>query len=157
MVVERWSPFSPTLERWEPFRSLTGIQSEMNRLFESFFGRTTRVGAMDRMWSPVIDMYETRDELVVTAERPGVREKEIQLAITGDLLTLKGERTQANEVKQEGYYRVERHFGKFERSIPLPFPVQADKVKAVFRDGVLEVGLPKAEEIGPKEIKIEVR
>lgn len=78
------------------------------------------------------------------------------LSITGDVLTLKGERAQVNEVEQENYHRIKRHFGKFERNIPLPFPVEAARVKATYRDGLLEAKLPKAEEIKPKEIKIDV-
>jgi len=156
MALERWSPFSQPAERWDPFRSLGDIQTEMNRLFHSFFGRPVRVGVMERPWSPVVDMYETKDELVVTIELPGVREKEIGVSITGDMLTLKGERAQASEVKQESYHRLERYFGKFERNIRLPFPVDAAKAKVTYRDGLLEIKLPKTEEIKPKEIKIDV-
>lgn len=135
---------------------LGDIQTEMNRLFDAFFGRPVRVGAMDRMWAPVVDLYETKDELVVSAELPGVKEKEIQVTITDDLLTIRGERSRDREVKEENCHRVERVFGKFERHIPLSMPVQSDKVKARYRDGVLEIHLPKTEEVKPKEIKIDV-
>src|SRR5262249_54357036 len=97
-----------------------------------------------------------KDELVVTAEVPGMNEKDIQLSITGDVLSVKGERHWNQETKQENYYRGERWYGTFERALPLPIPVQADKVKAAYRDGVLTVTLPKAEEIKSKEIKIDV-
>jgi HSP20 family protein len=127
----------------------------MNRLFDSFFGRPLRAGLAEPVWVPVVDMYETKDDLVITAELPGVREKEIQLSITGDLLTLKGERAQTREVKQENSHRVERYFGKFERHILLPVPIEASRVKATYRDGVLEVRLPKTEDVKPKEIKID--
>jgi len=158
MAIVRWRPFSQLERGWtEPFRDMADIQQEMNRLFDGFFGRSSQVGgAMDRFWAPPVDMYETKDELVITAELPGVNEKDVHLSITGDALTFKGERTLSQEVKQESSYRGERWYGKFERSIPLPIPVQADKVKATFRDGVLTVKLPKAEEIKPKEIKIDV-
>ena len=101
-------------------------------------------------------MYETKDELVLNVELPGVREKDISLSITGDLLTVKGERAFNQELKDENYVHLERVYGKFERSIQLPMPVQADRVKATFRDGVLEVKLPKAEEVKPKDIKIDI-
>lgn len=159
MALERWRPFSRfrALERMDPFHDLADIQSEMNRLFDAFFGRPGRtVGLLDRVWAPVVDVYETADELVVTTELPGAKEKDVHVSIVGDVLTIKGERKQDREVKEEHYHRMERFYGSFERHIPLPIPVEADKVKARFRDGVLEIRLPKAEEIKPKEIKIEV-
>lgn len=153
MALVRFRPLGTALD---PFRDVSDIQSEVNRLFDSFFGRPSQVGAMERVWAPAVDMYETKDELVVTAEVPGLNEKDIHLSISGDVLTLRGERTWNEEVKQESYYRGERWFGKFERSVPLPIPVQADKVRASYRDGVLTVKLPKVEEIKAKEIKIDV-
>jgi HSP20 family protein len=154
MALERWRPFA-AVERWEPFRSVSDIQGEMNRLFDTFFGRPA-VGGMERTWAPPVDVYETKDDLVVSLEIPGVREKEINVSITGDVLTVKGERQFSHEVKDESFYRVERTYGKFERNIPLPMPVQADKVKASYREGVLEVRLPKAEEVKPKQIKVDI-
>jgi HSP20 family protein len=153
MALVRFRPLGTAVD---PFRDVSDIQSEVNRLFDSFFGRPSQVGAMERVWAPAVDMYETKDELVVTAELPGLNEKDIHLSISGDVLTLRGERTWNQEVKQESYYRGERWFGKFERSVPLPMPVQADKVSASYRDGVLTVKLPKVEEIKAKEIKIDV-
>lgn len=153
MAIVRFRPFGSALD---PFRDLSDMQSEMNRVFDSFFGRPSQVGGVERIWAPAVDMYETQDELVVTAELPGLNEKDIHLSITGDVLTLKGERHWSQDEKQENYYRGERWFGKFERALPLPIPVQAGKVKASYRDGVLTVTLPKAEEIKPKEIKIDV-
>lgn len=156
MAILRWRPAGQSVERWEPFRDLAEIQGEMNRLFEGFFGRTAPVGGLDRMWAPPVDMYETKDEVLVTVEVPGVNEKDVHLSITGDLLTIKGERAQGHEVKEDSVFRTERWYGRFERTLPLPMPVQADKVKATYRDGVLTVKLPKTEEIKPKEIKIDV-
>ncbi len=153
MAIVRFRPFGSALD---PFRDLSDMRSEMNRVFDSFFGRPSQVGGVERIWAPAVDMYETKDELMITAELPGLNEKDIHLSITGDVLTLKGERHWSQEEKQENCYRGERWFGKFERALPLPIPVQADKVKASYRDGVLTVTLPKAEEIKPKEIKIDV-
>ncbi|HXG02402.1 MAG TPA: Hsp20/alpha crystallin family protein [Candidatus Binatia bacterium] len=156
MALERWRPFGTTMSRWEPFRELTEIQQEMNRLFDSFFGRPTSVQAGERLWVPLADMWETRDDLYVAFEVPGVREKDVSVSITGDLLTVKGERKWDKEIKEDSFHRLERVYGRFERAIPLPVPVQADKVKATYRDGVLEIRLPKAEEVKPKEIKIDI-
>jgi len=155
-TIDRWRPYGTAVERWEPFRNANEIQGEMNRLLDRFFGRPASLVAGERMWAPLADMYETKDDLLVTCELPGVREKEVSVSITGDVLTVKGERRFERDVEVEGFHRLERVYGKFERSMPLPIPVQADKVKATYRDGVLEIRLPKVEEVKPKEIKIEV-
>ena len=153
MNVERWRPFGASMDRWG---SVSDIQSEVNRLFDNFFGRPTGAGAAGRTWSPAVDLYETKDELVLTMELPGVRDKDVTVSITGDLLTIKGERRFEQDVKEQQLLHVERTYGKFERLVQLPIPVQADKVKASYRDGVLEVRLPKTEEIKPKEIKVDI-
>ena len=154
MAIERWRPSGTLMDR-EPFRD---IQTEVNRLFDSFFGRPTAAatGTGSRVWMPVVDMYETNDDLVLNFELPGVREKDISLSITGDVLTVKGERLFNQQLNDNNYFHTERAHGKFERSIRLPMPVQAGRVRATYRDGVLEVSLPKAEEVRPKEIKIDV-
>ena len=145
-----------SVERWDPFREVGDFRSELNRVFDGFFGRTGTMPGGDRVWAPAVDMYETKDDLVVTAELPGVNEKEVQLSITGDVLSLKGERTLNQDTSQENFHRGERWYGRFERHLSLPISVQADKVKATYRDGVLTITLPKAEEIKPKSIKIDV-
>ena len=155
-TIDRWRPYGTAVERWEPFRNINDIQGEMNRLFDSLFGRPATVLAGERLWAPLADMYETKDDLFVALELPGIREKDVNVSITGDMLTVKGDRRFERDVTDEGYYRLERVYGKFERSMPLPIPVQADKVKATYRDGVLEIRLPKVEEVKPKEIKIDV-
>jgi HSP20 family protein len=154
MGVERWRPLR--FERLDPFRDLLDIQSEVNRAFDAYFGRQARPGAMDQVWAPAVDIYETKDDLVVTAELPGVKEKDVHLSIVGDVLSLRGQRVLDNQVKEENYHRIERWTGSFERHIQLPIRVQADRVRATYRDGVLEIRLPKVEEVKPREIKIDV-
>ncbi len=156
MAMERWRPFGGLIDRWEPVHNVTDIQSEVNRLFDSFFGRPATFATGERVWVPAVDMWETKDDLRVALELPGVSEKDVTVSITGDVLSIKGERRFDRDVKDESYYRLERVYGKFERTIPLPMPVQSDKVKASYRDGVLEIRLPKAEELKPKEIKIDI-
>jgi len=156
MAVDRWRPYATAVERWEPFRNLGDIQGEVNRLFDSFFGRPASMAVGERMWAPLSDMYETKDDLYVTFELPGLQDKDVNVSITGDMLTVKGERRLERDLKDESHYRLERVYGKFERTMPLPIPVQADKVKASYRDGVLEIRLPKVEAVKPKEIKIDV-
>ena len=156
MAMERSRPFGGVISRWDPFRDLVEMQQEMNRVFDGFFGRPASAAAAERMWMPLCDMYETKDDLYVAFELPGVREKDVSVSISGDLLTLRGERKWERELKDENYHRLERVYGKFERSVPLPVPVEAEKVKATYRDGVLEIKLPKAEKVKPREIKIDI-
>jgi HSP20 family protein len=154
MAIVRFRPFSQAVDS---FRDFGDMQAEVNRLFDNFIGRPAQQpGSMERVWAPAVDVYETKDALMVDAELPGLDEKDIHLSIIGDVLSVRGERQWNQEVKQESYYRGERWYGKFERSLPLPMPVQADKVTAKYRDGVLTITLPKVEEIRPKEIKIDV-
>lgn len=157
MAMTRWSPFG-TIDRWDPFRGLGDIQSEVNRLFDSVSGRQAPMASMgERMWLPAVDVRESKDDIVLSFDIPGVQEKEIQLSITGDLLTVRGERRfEKHEGGDHSYHRVERVYGKFERSVQLAVPVQTDKVTASYRDGVLEVKLPKADEVKPREIKIDL-
>ena len=154
MAIERWSPFV-SMERWDPFRNVSDIQEEVNRLFDSFLGRPTPATDV-RTWAPALDMHETKDDLVLKFELPGVNDKDVSLSITGDLLTVKGERAVTGTPRTRTLCHIERVYGKFERSVQLPMAVQADKVKATYRDGVLEVKLPKAEEVKPKAIKIDI-
>jgi len=156
MAVMRWRPVGQGLEPWVGARDLGDIQSEVNRLFDTFFGRSAQPGPPERSWAPAADMYETKDELVIKADLPGMSDKDVQVSITGDLLSLKGQRAEPEAVKPEQYFRAERWTGRVERTFQLPIPVQADKVRAAYRDGVLIVTLPKVEAIKPKEIKIDV-
>lgn len=157
IAIERWRPFR-SVERRDPFRGVSGIQREVDRVFESLFGWPSDVatGSTRRVWAPVLDMHETEDDLILSFELPGVTEKDISLSIAGDLLTLKGERVFNRDPKDDSYRHVERAYGKFERSVQLPTAIEASKVKATYRDGVLEVRLSKAEEVKPKDIKIDV-
>jgi HSP20 family protein len=139
------------MDRWS---GVSEIQNEVNRLFDNFFGRPVASGT--RAWTPPVDLYETKDDLVLTMEVPGVRDKDVSVSITGDLLSIKGERRFEHDVKEEQLLHMERAYGKFERLVQLPIPVQADKVKASYRDGVLEIRLPKTEEVKPKEIKVDI-
>ena len=152
MAREGWRPFG-TVDRWEPFGSLV----EVGRLFDTFAGRPM-AGATQtaRPWLPSVDMHETKDDLVLRVELPGVTEKDVAVSIIGDLLTIKGERRWDDQSKDQKFLHVERAYGQFERLIQLPMAVQADKVKAAYRDGVLEITLPKAEELKPREIKIDI-
>jgi HSP20 family protein len=156
MAMERWRQYGA--DRWEPFRNVMDIQGEVNRLFDTFLGRPMPASApAERAWLPAVDMHETANDLVLKVELPGVRDKDVSVSITGDLLTVKGERRWSEgEGRDQKALHVERLYGQFERMIQLPLAVQGDKVKATYRDGVLEITLPKAEELKPREVKIDI-
>jgi HSP20 family protein len=156
MAMVRRRPFG-SVACWDPFRNLVDVQSEVNHLLDTFAGRQP-VGAMERSrsWLPAVDMHETKDSLVLKVELPGVRDGDVAVSIIGDLLTIKGERRWDDDVKDQKFLHVERAHGQFERLIQLPMAVQADKVKASYRDGVLEITLPKVEEMKPRNIKIDI-
>ena len=147
-----------SLIRWRPTRDLLSIRDEVNRLFDNFFTGLPerRRGLLEGEWAPSVDIAETDNEVVVTAELPGVKQDDVDITITDDVLTLKGEKKEEKEVKEKNYHRIERSYGSFQRSVSLPAGVQADKVKATYKDGVLHITVPKAEEAKPKQIKINV-
>ena len=155
--MERWRPLG-FVDRWEPFRNLVDIQGEVDRMLDTFVGRPMAgATAQARTWLPEIEMHETKDDLVLKVELPGVNEKDVAVSITSDLLTIKGERRGDDATKDRKFLCVERVYGQFERLIQLPMAVQADKVRAAYRDGMLEITLPKAEELKPREIKIDIQ
>ena len=145
------------ITRWRPFRDLLSIQNEMNRLFDDFFGRPfTRLEWTKEAWSPSVDVSETKDNVIVNAEIPGMNKEDVKVSVQDNVLILSGERKQEKEEKNANYHRIERSYGSFSRSFTLPTSVQADKVKATYKDGILKITLPKTEEVKPKEILISV-
>ncbi len=149
------------LIRWEPAREMMSLRDAMDRLFDDAF---TRPLSVRDGWSvPAIDMYQTDDEIVVKAALPGFKADEVQINITGEVLTLKGEIKQEEEKelpsngKEKAWHIREQRWGSFERSIALPTEVMADKAKADFDDGILTITLPKAEEVKPKVISIKAK
>lgn len=142
---------------WRPFRELERMRREMDRLWDSFFEERPRRKAEEvGEWLPSLDVSETKNELVVKAELPGLDPKDIDISLTNDILTIKGEKKREKEEKDENYHLIERSYGAFARSIRLPREVQGDKISASYKSGVLKVTLPKSEEAKKKEIKIEV-
>ena len=143
------------LIRWEPAREMMTLREAMDRLFDDAF---TRLLSLRDAWSvPAIDMYQTDDEIVVKAALPGIKADEVQINITGEVLTLKREVEHEEEKKEKAWHIREQRYGSFERSIVLPTDVVADKAKADFENGILTVTLPKAEEVKPKIISIKAK
>ena len=142
---------------WKPFDELTTLRKEMDSLGNRFFPDTPFHERYEsREWLPSIDLKETKDKLVVKAELPGLEAKDVELSLTDDILTIRGEKKAEKEERDEHHYFVERYAGAFERRIKLPTLVKTDKIDASFDKGVLTVTLPKSEEAKKKEIKIKV-
>jgi HSP20 family protein len=144
--------------RREPMREMLSLREAMDRLFEeSFVGPRGWMGLGSEAVSLPLDVYQTENEIVVTAPVPGIRPEDIDISIAGDTLTIKGETTAEERVEEGNYIRQERRYGRFERSLTLPVEVQADKADATFENGVLMLSLPKAEAVKPKQIKVTVK
>lgn len=142
--------------RWNPSGSLFATRRRPNRLFEDLFypmiDENTDAGLWS--WNPAADVYDKDEHFVIKAELPGVDKKDITIDLKDGVLTLKGERSYGNEVTDDKYYRKERAYGKFERSFSLPVNVDADKIKAEYKDGVLNIEIPKPEDHKPKKITV---
>jgi HSP20 family protein len=142
-----------TLVRWDPFRELTALQSEVNRLF-------SRAGAADvaerPSWTPSVDVIETQDAIKLKAELAGMDPKDISIEVQDNVLTVSGERRFEDEVKEDKYYRIERRYGSFSRSLTLPLTADEEKIQAKYVSGVLEVTVPKAEIAKPKKIAVAI-
>lgn len=146
--------FLTKFERWDPFDELTTLRNRMDRLW-------TRVTAEDEPvmanWTPTSDILETKDEIVIKAELPGIEEKDVEIQIENGVLTIQGERKAEKETEEKGFRRVERAYGSFFRSFTLPPNVEAEKIAATFNNGLLEVHMPKKEGAKPRTIKVEVK
>ena len=144
------------LIRWEPVRELNTIQSEMNRLFNTFFDSPTPGNGTlaQRRWLPAMDLVETDDDLVLRADLPGLSEDDVKIEVEDNVLTISGERKSAHEERREGFRRVERASGSFSRSLTLPEGIDPEAVQATFDRGVLELRIPKPEERKPRKITI---
>jgi len=155
MTIQRWRPTRGVIP-WGSFREL----EDMEHHFEEIFGRSMlppiwrHLPAEQISWAPNIDVFEKGDKLVVKAEIPGMKEDDINVSVEGNMLIIRGEKKTESEVKEEEYYRCERSYGSFFRSVALPSTVDASKVEADYEDGVLEVTLPKKPEVKPKKVTV---
>lgn len=146
------------LTRWEPIREMVTLREAMDHLFDDAF---TRPFGLTDGWHtsgmPAIDMYQTDNEVVVKASLPGIKADDVQINMTGDVLTIKGEMKQTDESKAKNYHIREQRWGAFERTVQLPIAIVSDKAKAEFENGILTVTLPKAEEVKPRLITIKAK
>jgi len=147
------------LIRWEPVRELHTVQSEMNRIFNTFFDSPTPRGTGKptlRRWIPAMDVVEADGQYVLRADLPGMSEADVKIELDDNVLTISGERKSEREQRSEGYHRVERASGSFSRSLTLPEGVDADDIEANFDNGVLEIRIPKPEQPKPRKVEITV-
>jgi HSP20 family protein len=150
--------------RWDPFGELTNLQDRINRAFSDAYGRGSGPARTDEglmttgTWAPPVDIYQNADqELVLKAELPDIAPEDIELNVNNDTLTISGEKRLSSEVKEDQYHRIERRYGSFSRSFSLPSSVDATKISAEHKNGVLTVRLPAREEAKPRQIKVDVR
>jgi len=142
--------------RWhDPFDLLNDLQEDFGRLFSPSL--RTNVSENDRTMTPSLEIHEDENQFTLSADVPGIDRKNIDISVTGNTLTLKGERSKEIQKKEKGYYYSERSYGSFQRSVQLPSEVEADKIAANYKDGVLEVVIPKSEKAKPKQIKVDVK
>ena len=142
-----------TLDRWEPFRA--PYDSQLNRLFSDFFGRTSQDQNLTP-WAPAVDIFEGEHELVVEADLPDIKPEELDIRVENNILTIRGERKFEKKSEEKNYLRVERSYGSFARSFSLANTVNTDAIKADYKNGVLTLNIPKREEAKPKQIKVSV-
>ncbi len=143
------------ITRWEPAREMMTLREAMDRLFDDAFTRPFSISGGSV--SPAIDLYQNDNEVVVKASLPGLKAEDVQISVTADLLTLRGEFKDESEKKEATYHIREHRYGSFERSVMLPTSVQTDKAKADFENGILTITLPKAESVKPKTITIKAK
>jgi HSP20 family protein len=144
--------------RWDPFKEVATLQERMNRMFDDVWGRGRRADEefISGGWVPPVDVRETKDSLEIAAELPGVDPKNVEVSVENGVLTLKGNRIFEKATEGETYHRVERAYGVFERSFTLPTNVDAERIQAAYRHGILHLSVPKREEAKPKAISIKV-
>ena len=139
-----------------PWRPLRDLKREMDRLWNEFFGRETMPDLFETEWVPALDVSETKDAVIVRADVPGIDPKELEITVSGNTLTIRGEKKQEKEEKGENFYRVERSYGSFVRTIQIPVEVETDKVEASYKNGVLKITLPKKTEAKGKQIPVKI-
>jgi HSP20 family protein len=144
------------LIRWNPMRNVFSLKHQMNHIFDDFFRPVVRGDNRLSIWNvyPKVDIYDNDENIVITAELPGIDKKDIIIDVKDGVLTLKGERSFDNEVKEDKYYCRERAFGKFERVFRIPDDIDPEKISADYKDGILKIDIPKPEKQKPKQITV---
>jgi HSP20 family protein len=145
-----------SITRWDPFQNLASLQDQVNRLFEAPSAGRRAENSNLTAWAPAVDIYETENELVIKADLPDVDEKDLDVRVENNMLTIRGERKFEQKVKEDNYLRIERTYGSFSRSFSLPTTVNTESIQAEYKNGVLTVQLPKRAESKPRQVKVNV-
>jgi HSP20 family protein len=153
MNLIRWQR---PISTWRNLGQLSDLRDEIDRLFESPLTELMKTSQLLSGWTPALDVHEEKDEIVVRVELPGMKKEDIDLSLHDGSLSISGERKSEKKFEDAEIYRAERFVGRFQRTVALPAPVAADRVKAQYKDGVLTVTLPKTEEAKPKQIDVQV-
>jgi HSP20 family protein len=146
-----------TLVKWMPRRAMINWHSDIDRWMDNFFGSDFRLNDNISTIRPMVNVEETENEFIISAEIPGMEKKDITIVVNNGVLSISGEKKDESETKEKNYHRIERSYGKFERSFVLPDGVDHDKIDANYKNGVLELSLPKMEEAKPKQIEVKVK
>jgi HSP20 family protein len=152
-------PWRPKDSWWNPFHDMERIQNEMNRLFDTSLvnWEDRDTGLLERAWNPAIDVYDSKDSIIVKADIPGMKKDEIDVSVHNDTLIIRGEKKHQNQSKDKNHVRTERYYGSFNRAIRLPSDVETSRVEAFYKNGVLELLLPKREESRTRQLKIDIK
>ena len=146
-----------TVVQWDPLRELLALKDRMNKIIENAMSRSQYGGSADAgTWTPAVDIFETPESVVLAVELPGLSPSEIEVRIAENTLTLKGERKLEKGIQQENYHRIERSYGSFSRSLPLPSGVKSSEAKAEYRLGILRIQIPKAREAGASPVRVSI-
>jgi len=156
MMLTKRQPRFTSLRTWNPFEELSGFRRLFDEPFASSMEKGCCASVEEGEWKPLVDVVETKDGISLKVEVPGIKQEDISISIEDNALTIKGERKHESQVNEEAYSHFERSYGTFQRSVLLPPTVDADRVKATYKDGVLEIQLPKREEAKAKTVKVEV-
>lgn len=141
--------------KWEPFRDLMTMQDRMTRLFDETLSRIWKEEGPQRIWSPLVDILERENEVVLKVDLPGVNQNDIDIKVEESTLIIQGERKFIQETPHGNYLQIERPYGTFQRTFAIPRMIDQGKIKASYKDGVLQVVLPKREEVSPQQITVE--
>lgn len=152
MALIRWRG-----KEWDPFRDLLELQQQTNQLFDASLESLPERLSREAQWCPSLDVSEDKENIVLKADLPGVKQSDIDISVTGNLITIKGERKSEEETKEKKMHRVERFYGTFMRSLSLPDYADTSKISAEYKEGVLEVVIPKTEKAKPRQIKVNVK
>ena len=154
MNLIRWQ--RPALTSWPNFGRLSDLRNEIDRLFDASLPELAQPSHLLSGWTPALDVYEDKDNFIVKAELPGMKKEDIEVSLHDGSLSISGERKSESKHQEAEVYRAERFFGRFQRTVTLPSPIAAEKVKAQYKDGILTVTLPKTDEAKPKHIDVNV-